>query len=112
MEEQRCRADPAGRAGCHHGGKGRIHPHHHRQRRRDLAREARCLDAREALRYAAQPAAPANNANDADDGDIDPGRLADLRAQLAVAVRDEDYKSAPLSHFEPMIRDMFKPKGR
>ena len=25
---------------------------------------------------------------------------------------DEDYKSAPLSHFEPMIRDMFKPKGR
>jgi ketosteroid isomerase-like protein len=29
-----------------------------------------------------------------DDDEIDPGRLADLRAQLALAVRDEDYKRA------------------
>jgi predicted HD phosphohydrolase len=25
---------------------------------------------------------------------------------------DIDYKSAPLSHFEPMIRELFKPRGR
>jgi predicted HD phosphohydrolase len=25
---------------------------------------------------------------------------------------DSDYKSAPLSHFEPMIRDLFAPRGR
>ena len=25
---------------------------------------------------------------------------------------DSDYKSAPLSHFEPMIRELFTPKGR
>ncbi len=25
---------------------------------------------------------------------------------------DSDYKSAPLSHFEPMVRELFKPRGR
>lgn len=38
---------------------------------------------------------PSNNPNNAeDDDDVDPGRLADLRAQLQAAVRDEDYGRA------------------
>jgi ketosteroid isomerase-like protein len=36
---------------------------------------------------------PATNLNEGDE-EIDPGRLADLRAQLSLAVRDEDYKRA------------------